>query len=116
VCPAHTCVEDRHRSREFIGFLKRLDAAYSADTAIKVILDNHSAHVSKETKKWLAAQREGRFSFVFTPKEATSNRLFQFLGRTERDLLLLQCAAPRLSRGCARCEPCACEPQVCQGH
>jgi transposase len=67
----HACVEDRHRSREFIGFLKRLDAAYSADTAIKVILDNHSAHVSKETKKWLAAQREGRFSFVFTPKHGS---------------------------------------------
>ena len=67
----HACVEDRHRSREFIGFLNRLDAAYSADTAIKVILDNHSAHVSKETKKWLAAQREGRFSFVFTPKHGS---------------------------------------------
>jgi transposase len=67
----HACVEDRHRSREFIGFLKRLDAAYSADTAIKLILDNHSAHVSKETKTWLATQREGRFSFVFTPKHGS---------------------------------------------
>lgn len=45
----HACIEDRHRSREFIGFLKRLDAAYPPDTAIKLILDNHSAHISKET-------------------------------------------------------------------
>ena len=67
----HACVEDRHRSREFVGFLKKLDAAYSADTAIKLILDNHSAHVSKETKTWLATQREGRFSFVFTPKHGS---------------------------------------------
>ena len=58
----HACVEDRHRSREFIGFLKKLDAAYPSDTAIKIILDNHSAHVSKETNKWLAEQRDGRFS------------------------------------------------------
>ena len=36
----HACVEDRHRSREFVGFLKRLDAAYPSDTAIKLILDN----------------------------------------------------------------------------
>ena len=50
----HACVEDRHRSREFISFLKRLDAAYPMDTAIKLILDNHSAHISKETKAWLA--------------------------------------------------------------
>jgi transposase len=52
----HACVEDRHRSREFVGFLEKLDAAYPTDTAIKLILDNHSAHVSKETKRWLAAR------------------------------------------------------------
>jgi hypothetical protein len=44
----HACIEDRHRSREFIGFLKHLDAAYPPDTAIKLILDNHSAHISKD--------------------------------------------------------------------
>ena len=46
----HALVKDRHRSREFIEFLKLLDAAYPAHTAIKLILDNHSAHISKETK------------------------------------------------------------------
>jgi transposase len=50
----HALVEDRHRSREFIAFLKRLDKAYSTDTAIHLILDNHSAHISRETKAWLA--------------------------------------------------------------
>ena len=45
----HALVRDRHRSREFIEFLKLLDAAYPASTAIKLILDNHSAHISKET-------------------------------------------------------------------
>jgi transposase len=63
----HACVEDRHRSREFVSFLKRLDTAYPADTAIKLLLDNHSAHTSKETKAWLAARPEGRFTLVFTP-------------------------------------------------
>ena len=67
----HACVEDRHRSREFVGFLKKLDVAYPTDTAIKLILDNHSAHVSKETKGWLAAQPEGRFTLVFTPKHGS---------------------------------------------
>src|SRR6266436_9185317 len=37
----HAVVKERHRSREFIEFLKLLDAAYPADTAIEVILDNH---------------------------------------------------------------------------
>ena len=67
----HACVEDRHRSREFVSFLKRLDAAYSADTAIKLILDNHAAHISKQTKAWVATKPEGRFAFVFTPKHAS---------------------------------------------
>jgi hypothetical protein len=36
----HALVKERHRSREFIEFLKLLDTAYPADTAIEVILDN----------------------------------------------------------------------------
>jgi len=67
----HACVGNCHRSREFIGFLKKLDAAYAIETAIKVTLDNHSAHVSKETNKWLAEQGYGRFTFVFTPKHGS---------------------------------------------
>jgi transposase len=63
----HALVRDRHRSREFIEFLKLLDAAYPARTAIKLILDNHSAHISKETRTWLAARPAGRFEFTFTP-------------------------------------------------
>ena len=57
----HALVRDRHRSREFIDFLKLLDAAYSAGTAIKLILDNHSAHISRETRAWLDARPSGRF-------------------------------------------------------
>ena len=38
------------RSREFIEFLKLLDAACPVHTAIKLILDNHSAHISRETR------------------------------------------------------------------
>ena len=54
----------RHRSREFIEFLKLLDAAYPPQTAIRLIFDHHSAHVSKETQAWLAAQPPGRFEFT----------------------------------------------------
>jgi transposase len=84
----HASVEDRHRSREFVGFLKRLDAAYPADTAIKLILDNHSAHISKETKAWIATQPEGRFSFVFTPKHGSWLNLVEgFFSKMARSML-----------------------------
>ena len=84
----HACIEDRHRSREFIGFLKHLDAAYPPDTAIKLILDNHSAHISKETKAWIAAQPDGRFSFVFTPKHGSWLNLVEgFFSKMARSML-----------------------------
>ena len=84
----HACVENRHRSREFIGFLKKIDAAYSADTAIKLILDNHSAHISKETQTWLAAQPAGRFTLVFTPKHGSWLNLVEgFFSKMARSVL-----------------------------
>ena len=67
----HALVRDRHRSREFIEFLKLLDAAYPASTAIKLILDNHSAHISRETRAWLDTRPPGRFDFTFTPKHGS---------------------------------------------
>jgi len=84
----HASIEDRHRSREFVGFLEKLDAAYPADTAIKVILDNHSAHISKETKAWIDNQPEGRFSFVFTPKHGSWLNLVEgFFSKMARSML-----------------------------
>lgn len=63
-------VEDRHRSVEFIALLKRLDEHYPQDAIIRVVLDNHSAHISKETTAYLAT-RPGRFEYVHTPKHGS---------------------------------------------
>jgi transposase len=84
----HALVRDRHRSREFIEFLKLLDAAYPTHTAIKLILDNHSAHISKETKAWLADQPAGRFEFTFTPKHGSWLNLVEgFFSKLARSVL-----------------------------
>jgi transposase len=84
----HALVKDKHRSREFIEFLKLLDGAYPAQTAIKLILDNHSAHISKETKAWLATQPEGRFQFTFTPKHGSWLNLIEgFFSKLARSVL-----------------------------
>jgi transposase len=84
----HALVKDRHRSREFVEFLKLLDAAYPAHTAIKLILDNHSAHISKETKAWLATQPAGRFEFTFTPKHGSWLNLVEgFFSKLARSVL-----------------------------
>jgi transposase len=84
----HALVRDRHRSCEFIEFLEVLDAAYPASTAIKIILDNHSVHTSKETKAWLATQTEGRFEFTFTPKHGSWLNLVEgFFSKLARSVL-----------------------------
>jgi len=84
----HALVKDRHRSREFIEFLKLLDQAYPTHTAIKLILDNHSAHISKETKAWLAEQPAGRFEFTFTPKHGSWLNLVEgFFSKLARSVL-----------------------------
>lgn len=84
----HALVKDRHRSREFIEFLKVVDAAYPAHTAIHLILDNHSAHISRETKAWLAEQPVGRFEFTFTPKHGSWLNLIEgFFSKLARSVL-----------------------------
>ena len=84
----HARLEDRHRSREFVSFLKQLDAAYPPETAIKLILDNHSAHISKETTSWIATQPRGRFAFVFTPKHGSWLNLVEgFFSKMTRSML-----------------------------
>jgi len=84
----HALVRDRHRSREFIEFLQVVDAAYPPHTAIKVILDNHSAHISKETNAWLAKQPAGRFEFTFTPKHGSwLNIVETFFSKLTRSIL-----------------------------
>ena len=84
----HALVRDRHRSREFIEILKLLDARYPSQTAVKVILDNHSAHISRETRTWLAAQPPGRFEFTFTPKYGSWLNLIEgFFSKFARSVL-----------------------------
>jgi transposase len=63
-------VEDRHRSVEFIALLKRLDEYYPGEAIIRVVLDNHSAHISRQTMTYLAS-RPGRFEYVHTPKHGS---------------------------------------------
>ena len=63
-------VSDSHKSQDFIQFLEKLDWAYPPTAVLRLILDNHSAHISKETQAYLAA-RPQRFQFVFVPKHGS---------------------------------------------
>lgn len=83
----HSTLVDRHRSREFVAFLRQLDAHYNGDTCMRVVLDNHAAHVSKETRAYLATV-PNRFEFIFTPKHGSwLNLVESFFGKMARTLL-----------------------------
>jgi len=80
-------VERRHRSREFIALLKDLDRYYPADCTIRLILDNHSAHLSKETRDFLATC-PNRFQYVLTPKHGSWLNIVETLfGKMARTFL-----------------------------
>jgi transposase len=80
-------VEERHRSAEFIGLLNQLDAWYPAECTIRIILDNHSAHLSKQTRDWLA-QHPNRFKYVLTPTHGSWLNLAETLcGKMARTFL-----------------------------
>jgi transposase len=80
-------VRKRHRSAEFIEFLKLADAHYPAGARIQLVLDNHSAHISKETRAFLATL-PNRFEFTFTPKHGSwLNLIESFFGKMAKTLL-----------------------------
>ena len=80
-------VSDTHKSSDFIAWLGQLDAKYPKHDTIRLILDNHSAHTSKETQKYLAT-KPGRFEFVFTPKHGSwLNLIESFFSKMARQCL-----------------------------
>ena len=52
-----------------------------------MILDNHSAHISRETRAWLDTRPAGRFDFTFTPKHGSWLNLRGLLLQFARSVL-----------------------------
>lgn len=83
----HGLVKPRHRSCEFVEFLQGLDRHYQPDMKIVVLLDNHSAHKSKETRQYLSTV-PNRFLFVFTPVHSSWLNIIEcFFSKVGRSLL-----------------------------
>ena len=61
----------RHRSAEFLQFLRRIDAEVPEDQDVHLILDNYSTHKAPRIRRWLA--RHPRFHLHFTPTYAVSS-------------------------------------------
>jgi hypothetical protein len=79
--------ERRHRSREFIALLQDLDSYYPPQCTLRLVLDNHSAHLSRETQAYLAA-RPNRFKYLLTPTHGSWLNIVETLfGKMARTFL-----------------------------
>lgn len=62
-------VTDRHRAKEFLGFMREIEQSTPKNLDLHVILDNSSTHKTEEVNKWLA--KHPRIKLHFTPTSAS---------------------------------------------
>lgn len=91
----------RHRSKEFLKFLKQLEQAVPGDCDVHIILDNYSTHKSAAVQTWLKPKRRRRLHFHFTPTSSSwLNQVERWFGLiTERMIRRgTFCSVPELER------------------
>ncbi|KWN04818.1 DDE endonuclease [Burkholderia territorii] len=59
----------RHRSSEFLQFLRTIDASVPAEMDVHLVMDNYGTHKTPSIKNWFA--RHSRFHVHFTPTSAS---------------------------------------------
>ena len=76
----------RHRSQEFLRFLKLIDKAVPKDLDLHLVLDNYATHKTPAVKDWLI--RHPRFYLHFTPTSSSWMNLVErwFAELTNRKL------------------------------
>jgi transposase len=62
-------VHRRHRAKEFLAFLRTIDAATPAKLDVHLVMDNYGTHKTPSVKAWMA--RHPRFHAHFTPTSSS---------------------------------------------
>ena len=79
----------RHRAREFLRFLRRIDRHVPKSREVHLVLDNYATHKTPEVTAWLS--KHPRFQLHFTPTSAS------WLNMVER--FFAEITARRIRRG-----------------
>jgi transposase len=85
----------RHRAKEFLSFLKKIDRAVPAHLDVHAVCDNYRTHKTKKVQNWLA--RHKRFKLHFTPTSSS------WLNLVER--LFAEITRQRIRRGVFKSVP-----------
>lgn len=100
-----TRCRSRHRHREFLGFLKHIEAKVPSDLDLHLVVDNYAAHKHPKVRAWLAARP--RFPVHYTPTYASwlnqVEHWFPLL--TERQIRRASCVSAFVQTYNARVEP-----------
>jgi transposase len=79
----------RHRAKEFLRFLKKIDKLVAKHLDVHMVCDNYRTHKTKEVEAWL--ERHKRFKLHFTPTSSS------WLNLVER--LFAEITRQRIRRG-----------------
>ncbi len=71
----------RHRTDEFLKFLRKIDDAVPSELEVHLVMDNYTTHKTERARRWLA--RHPRFHVHFTPTYSS------WLNQVERFFALL---------------------------
>jgi len=83
----------RHRAREFLRFLCRIDRAMFKPCDVHLVLDNYATHKTPEVKSWL--EKHQRFKLHCTPTSAscpTTSRRFRRFGAISTPGAMMACS------------------------
>lgn len=79
-------VTRRHRSKEFVAFLRQIDRAIDPELELHLILDNSSTHKTKKVREFL--EKHPRIQLHFTPTSASwLNAVESWFSQLERRAL-----------------------------
>ena len=67
----------RHRAKEFMAFLRKIDRLVAKHLAVHLVLDNYATHKTDEVKAWL--DKHPRFKTHFTPTSSSWLNLIERL-------------------------------------
>lgn len=87
--------QTRHRSKEFLSFLRTIESQVPADLDVHLVLDNYATHKTEAVEKWLAKRQ--RWHLHFTPTHAS------WLNQVER--FFAKITTERIRRGVFRSVP-----------
>ena len=79
----------RHRAKEFLNFLRRIDRAVKGKREVHLVLDNYATHKTPDVNAWL--EKHPRYQLHFTPTSAS------WLNLVER--FFAEITARRIRRG-----------------